>query len=58
VQFDQAQVAVAPGQSIVFYAGAVCLGGAVIAATDAAFGGMAPGPAAANGQPQPLVQHF
>ena len=50
VCFDQTQVAVTPGQSIVFYAGEVCLGGAVIAATDAAFGGMAahaaPAPAA------------
>jgi tRNA-specific 2-thiouridylase len=56
VQFDQAQVAVAPGQSIVLYAGDVCLGGAVITATDAAFGGMAPEPAT-TGQPQPLAQH-
>jgi tRNA-specific 2-thiouridylase len=56
VQFDQTQVAVAPGQSIVLYAGDVCLGGAVITATDAAFGGMAPEPAT-TGQPQPLAQH-
>ena len=41
VCFEQAQVAVTPGQSIVLYADAVCLGGAVIAATDAAYGGMA-----------------
>jgi tRNA-specific 2-thiouridylase len=41
VHFDQAQRAVTPGQSVVLYAGAVCLGGAVITATDAAFGGLA-----------------
>ena len=48
VRFEQAQTAVTPGQSIVFYAGAVCLGGAVIAATDAVFGGMVPQAAAAT----------
>ena len=42
VQFDEPQRAVTPGQSVVLYAGAVCLGGAVIAATDAAFGGLSP----------------
>ncbi len=42
VQFDQPQRAVTPGQSLVLYAGPICLGGAVIAATDAAFGGLAP----------------
>ncbi len=35
VQFAQAQRAVTPGQSLVLYDGAVCLGGAVIASTDA-----------------------
>ena len=42
VRFDEPQRAVTPGQSVVLYAGAVCLGGAVIAATDAAFGGLSP----------------
>ena len=36
VRFDRPQRAVTPGQSLVLYAGDVCLGGAVIAATDAA----------------------
>jgi tRNA-specific 2-thiouridylase len=40
VRFDEPQRAVTPGQSIVFYDGEVCLGGAVIAATDAPFGGL------------------
>ncbi|HXS03164.1 MAG TPA: tRNA 2-thiouridine(34) synthase MnmA [Rhodanobacter sp.] len=42
VRFDDPQRAVTPGQSIVFYAGDVCLGGAVIMATDAAYGGLLP----------------
>jgi len=42
VRFDEPQRAVTPGQSVVFYAGEVCLGGAVIAATDAAYGGLLP----------------
>jgi tRNA-specific 2-thiouridylase len=40
VRFAQAQRAVTPGQSVVFYDGERCLGGAVIEATDAAFGGL------------------
>lgn len=35
VMFDQAQRAVTPGQSLVLYQGDVCLGGAIIASTDA-----------------------
>ena len=35
VRFDEPQRAVTPGQSLVLYRGAECLGGAVIAATDA-----------------------
>lgn len=35
VRFDTPQRAVTPGQSVVLYRGAECLGGAVIAATDA-----------------------
>ncbi|GAP66999.1 tRNA-specific 2-thiouridylase MnmA [Mizugakiibacter sediminis] len=41
VRFDAPQYAVAPGQSVVFYAGEECLGGGVIEATDAPFGGLA-----------------
>lgn len=41
VLFDAAQRAVTPGQSVVFYDGEECLGGAVIDATDATFGGLA-----------------
>jgi tRNA-specific 2-thiouridylase len=40
VIFEQPQRAVTPGQSLVLYDGEVCLGGAVIAATDAPFGGL------------------
>jgi tRNA-uridine 2-sulfurtransferase len=42
VRFDEPQRAVTPGQSVVFYDGEVCLGGAVIAATDAPYGGLLP----------------
>ncbi len=35
VRFDQAQRAVAPGQSLVLYDNTCCLGGAIIASTDA-----------------------
>jgi tRNA-specific 2-thiouridylase len=42
VRFDEPQRAVTPGQSVVFYDGDACLGGAVIAATDAPFGGLSP----------------
>jgi len=41
VSFDAPQRAVTPGQSVVFYDGEHCLGGAVIATTDAPFGGLA-----------------
>lgn len=44
VVFDDAQRAVTPGQSLVLYDGEVCLGGAVIAATDAPFGGLSSSP--------------
>jgi tRNA-specific 2-thiouridylase len=42
VRFDHPQRAVTPGQSVVLYDGEACLGGAVIAATDAAYGGLPP----------------
>lgn len=42
VRFDDPQRAVTPGQSVVFYDGEVCLGGAIIAATDAPYGGLLP----------------
>ena len=41
VHFDAPQRAVTPGQSVVLYDGDECLGGAVIAATDAPYGGLA-----------------
>ena len=37
--FDDAQRAVTPGQSVVFYDGEVCLGGGIIQKSDAPFGG-------------------
>ncbi|RCS30188.1 tRNA 2-thiouridine(34) synthase MnmA [Rhodanobacter denitrificans] len=42
IRFDEPQRAVTPGQSVVLYDGEVCLGGAVIAATDAPYGGPLP----------------
>ena len=45
VHFDESQRAVTPGQSVVFYDGEVCLGGAVIARTDAPYGGWNAAPA-------------
>ncbi|TAM61479.1 MAG: tRNA 2-thiouridine(34) synthase MnmA [Rhodanobacter sp.] len=61
VRFDEPQRAVTPGQSVVLYAGEVCLGGAVIAATDAPFGGLlptslpSPSSVATSGDRQPRV---
>ncbi len=40
VAFDDAQRAVTPGQSVVFYDGDVCLGGGIIQKSDAPFGGL------------------
>lgn len=40
VRFEQPQRAVTPGQSVVFYDGEACLGGGIIDATDAAYGGL------------------
>ncbi|WP_426689931.1 tRNA 2-thiouridine(34) synthase MnmA [Rhodanobacter ginsengiterrae] len=51
ISFDEAQRAVTPGQSVVLYDGEVCLGGAVIAATDAAYGGLLPAFAASSPSP-------
>jgi len=42
VRFDEPQRAVTPGQSVVFYDDEACLGGAVITATDAPYGGLLP----------------
>jgi tRNA-specific 2-thiouridylase len=47
VRFLRPQRAVTPGQSLVVYDGETCLGGAVIAATDAAWGGLSAPPACA-----------
>ncbi|HEY0198214.1 MAG TPA: tRNA 2-thiouridine(34) synthase MnmA [Rhodanobacter sp.] len=48
LRFDEPQRAVTPGQSVVLYDGDVCLGGAVIAATDAPYGGLPADVAAAS----------
>ncbi|HEY8587061.1 MAG TPA: tRNA 2-thiouridine(34) synthase MnmA [Rhodanobacter sp.] len=59
VRFDEPQRAVTPGQSVVLYDGEVCLGGAVIAATDAPFGDMLsllkPSPTFPAREPSPRV---
>jgi tRNA-specific 2-thiouridylase len=41
VVFDEPQRAVTPGQSVVFYRDEECLGGGIIDATDAPYGGLA-----------------
>jgi tRNA-specific 2-thiouridylase len=40
VRFDAPQRAVTPGQSVVFYDGDACLGGGIIQASDATYGGL------------------
>jgi tRNA-specific 2-thiouridylase len=61
VRFDVPQRAVTPGQSAVLYDDEVCLGGAVISATDAAYGGLWPACSSSPistpvpGEPQPRV---
>ena len=42
IRFVEPQRAVTPGQSVVLYDDQVCLGGAVIASTDAPYGGLLP----------------
>jgi len=48
IAFEHPQRAVTPGQSIVFYDGEACLGGGIIEATDAAFGGLTHEPVASH----------
>src|SRR6185312_14864895 len=55
VRFDHPQRAVTPGQSVVLYDDDVCLGGAVIAATDAPYGGL---PADIAGAATTAVKEF